>query len=157
MGPVQYQVKLGNSALHRCHADHLLAANCPLLEEAEEERQEGDVEIGKRMEAPGEEGGAAPVEEEDVVNFEDSTPTVEEHSSEATQEHTTGEPESREQDHGRIPESGSMADSHASPAGTEASQDNSATELKDPPGSLPRKTYPRRNRIPRMPLNPSSY
>lgn len=82
------------------------------------------------MEAPGEEGRAAPVEEEDVGNFEDSTPTVEEHSSEATQEHTTGEPESREQDHGRIPESGtaSMADSHASPAGTEASQDNSATQ-----------------------------
>ena len=67
LGPVQYQVKLENSALRRCHADHLLAANCPLLEEAEEERQEGDVEIGKRMEAPGEEGRATPVEEEDVM------------------------------------------------------------------------------------------
>ena len=93
VGTVQYQVKLGNSALCCWHANHLLAANCPLLEEAEEERQE-EVEIGERMEAPGEEGRAAPMEEDDVGNFEDNPPTVEEHSSEATQEHTTGEPES---------------------------------------------------------------
>ena len=58
-------------------------------------------------------------------------PTVEEHSSEATEEHTAGEPESRKQDHGRIPESGtaSMADSHASPAGAEASKDNSPRKI----------------------------
>ena len=76
---------------------------------------------------------------------------MEENSSEATQEHTTGEPESREQDHGKFLESGtaSMADSHASPAGTEASH---ATEMKDPPGPLPLKTYPRRNRILRVPF-----
>ena len=55
---------------NHCHANHLLEAICPLLEEAEEERQKGEVEIGERMEAPGEEEREAPVKVEDVGSFE---------------------------------------------------------------------------------------
>ena len=73
-----------------------------------------EVEIEERTEAPGEEGRAAPVEEEDVGNFEDSLQTVEE---QATLEHTTREPESREQDHIFRNPGYSFNGSHASPAG----------------------------------------